>query len=282
MFRATLLIVVAACAAIVRNAEPAGATPTQDPEITNAGGGGWQMTWRVPLDTLKRASKWNSESEPQLPVRQAVVKAREYLRSQGRPNQLPVTSVELRHVNGTPSQCFAYVLEFGERFEPEKGSLVVVLLDGSVVTPVTTHPGPVKAAELSPFDEPVVDFMKHAQAVYVFAPRSEAAKHPEEKDLRLLGTEAQQALLAVLTNQANWHHGLMTVGMLPYTKGSVGFLFRSNKDELTLFFCSDTMAGGCTVEGTFRGKDIFGMLNECAQPLIENWKQRYAAGEAGK
>jgi hypothetical protein len=280
MFRATSLIVVAACTAIIRNAEATEATPTQDAEITNAGGSGWQMSWRVSLDRLQRASKWNSESEPQLPVRQAVIKAREYLRSQGWPNQLPVTSVELRHVNGTPSQCFAYVLNFGEAFEPEKGSEVVLLLDGSIVAPVTTHPGPVKAAEFSPFDKPVLDFIRHAQAAYVFPVKSEPATRPPDKELRLLDAEARQALVALLSNEANWYHGLMTVGIV-YPPGSVGFSFRAQNDELILFVASDC-AAGCTVEGTFRGKDVFGMLNECAQPTLDNWKQRYAPVETHK
>jgi hypothetical protein len=278
MSRATVLIVVAVCASIVCTAEVVERTPANDREITNAGGQDWQMSWRVPLDRLESASKWNPESEPQLSVAQAVKKAREYLHSRGLANQLPVTSVELRHVNETPPKCFAYVLHFGESL---KEGLVVVLLDGSVVTPVTTRPGPVKSAELSPFDEPVVDFMKHAQAIYVFGPRSKTATPPNDKELRLLDTEGQQALVAVLGNQANWYHGLMTVSIGPYETGSVGFLFRAHNDKLILFVSSDCVPG-CIVEGTFRGKDIFGMLNECAQPAIETWKQRYAPAETNK
>ena len=276
--RATVFVRIAVCASVVWNAEAAEPTQPRDCEITNAGSGGWQMSWRVPLNRLEQASKWNAESEPQLSVAQAVKKARQYLGSHGLTDRLPVTSVELRHVNGTPARCFAYVLQFGDSL---KDGLVVVLLDGSVVTPVTTHRGPDKSAELSPFDEPVVDFMKHAQASYVFSPRSETATRPDERQLRLLDAEAQQALVALLSNPANWYHGLMTVGIPPYDTGSLGFLFRAQKDELILFFSSDCVAG-CTVEGTFRGKDILGMLNECAQPAMDNWKQRYASVEASK
>jgi hypothetical protein len=236
------------------------------------------MSWRVPLDRLERTSKWNVESEPQLSVGQAVTKAREYLRSQGHPHQLPVTSVELRHVNGAPPLCFAYVLQFGESL---RDGLVVVLLDGSAVSPVTTQPSPTKAAELSPFDEPVVDFMKHAQAVYVFPMKSETATRPDDKKLRLLDPEARRALVAVLSNPANWHHGLMTIGIGPYEAGSIGFLFRAQKDELILFVNSECV-GGCAVEGTFRGKDVFGFLNECAEPALDDWKQRYASVETSK
>jgi hypothetical protein len=275
---AVFILVIALCASVLCSAEPAEPTPTQDREITNAGGEGWQMSWRVPLDRLESASKWNVESEPQLSVAQAVKKAREYLHSQGLANQLPVTSVELRHVNETRPKCFAYVLHFGESL---KEGLVVVLLDGSVVTPVTTRPGPVKSAELSPFDEPVMDFMTHAQAAYVFPLRSETATRPDDKKLRLLDGKARQALVAVLSNQANWHHGLMTIGIGPYEAGSIGFLFRAQKDELILFVNSECV-GGCAVEGTFRGKDVFGFLNECAQPALDDWKQRYASVETSK
>ena len=166
------------------------------------------MSWRVPLDRLQRASTWNPESEPPLSVVQAVIKAREYLRSHGFPDKLPVASVELRHVNDTAPECFAYVLLFGEYGNLKEG-LVVVLFDGSVVSPVTTHPEASKPAELSPSDDAVLNFVKHAEAVYVFAPRSQTATRPDDKDLRFLNPEARQALIAVLTNKANWYHGLL-------------------------------------------------------------------------
>jgi hypothetical protein len=180
---AVLIVLLDICASVVCNAGPSEPTPADEREITNAGGQGWQMSWRVPLDRLERKSKWNPGAEPQLSVEQAVTKARQYLRSHGLPNQIPVTSVELRHVNSTTPSCFAYVLQFGESL---KEGLVVLLLDGSVVSPVTTPPGPTKAAELSPFDEPVVNFMKHAQAAYVFPVKSETATRPDDKKLRLL------------------------------------------------------------------------------------------------
>jgi hypothetical protein len=77
---AILIVLIAVSASVVCNAERAESTPAQDREIYNAGAQDWQMSWRVPLDRLERASKWNSGSEPQLSVGQAVTKAREYLR----------------------------------------------------------------------------------------------------------------------------------------------------------------------------------------------------------
>ena len=276
MSRSTVLTVLISVCVSICDADPPEPTRAQDREITNAGGQDWQRSWRVPLDRLQTASKWNSESEPRLSVGEAVTRAREYLRSQGRPDQLPVTSVELRHVNGAPPPCFAYVLQFGDSLR----DLVVLLLDGSIVSPVTTRPNPTKAAELSPFDKPVVDFMKHADAAYVFPVKSETAIRPVDKELRLLDAEAQQALVAVLSNEANWYHGLMHVGII-YSPGSIGFLFRAQRDELILFVASDCMPG-CTVEGTLKGKDILGMLNECAQPAMDSWKRRYASAETHK
>ncbi len=123
--------------------------------------------------------------------------------------------------------------------------------------------------------------MKHSQAVYVFPLESKIATRPDDKDLRLLDTQARQTLFAVLSNQANWYHGLMTVEIGPYGAGSVGFVFRRDKDDLTLFVNSDCTAG-CIVEGKLRGKRIFGILNESAEPAIEDLKERYASRETGK
>lgn len=277
----TLPVLIAVSASVICNAERAEPTAVQEREIYNAGGNGWQMSWHVSEKTLKDVSQWNAGSEPPLSAGEAVTKARSYQASHGQPSQLPVARVELIHQQDTPPSCFFYVIQFGESFDPTNGSFIIMLLDGSVVSPVTTHSHPIKPAELDPYDQEVVAFIKHAQALYVFAPRSETAKRPDDKDLRLLSAEARQALLVVLSNQANWYQGLMTVGMLPYGKGSVGFLFRANKDDLILSLGSEC-TGGCTVEGTFRGKGIFGMLNECAQPAIEDWKRRYASLETGK
>jgi len=153
------------------------------------------------------------------------------------------------------------------------GTLTIVQLDRR------THWS--KPAPLSPTDEALVDFMKQAQTVYVFPVESKTATRPDDKDLRLLDTQARQALLAVLSNQANWYHGLMTVAIGPYEARSVGFVFRSDRGDLNLFVSSDCSAG-CIVEGKFRGKDIFGMLDESAQPAIEDWKERYASRETRK
>jgi len=73
----------------------------------------------------------------------------------------------------------------------------------------------------------------------------------------------------------------MTVETGPYGAGSVGFVFRRDKDDLTLFVNSDCTAG-CIVEGKLRGKRIFGIFNESAQPAIEDWKERYASRETCK
>lgn len=278
MSRAALVILIATWASIVCKAGPAEQTAADDREITNTGAEDWQKHWRVSLDRLQRTSRWKVDSELQLSPAEAVKKARAYVRSQGLEDGLPLTTLNLRHVNETPPDCFAYELQFGDSL---KDGIVVVLLDGSIVTPVTARPPPNRTAEFTPFDEPIVNIMKQAQAVYIFPVKTKEATRPDNKDLRLLDAEARQALVFVLGNQANWHHGLMTIGLDRYYPGSIGFLFRKQDNELTLFVNSDG-PGGCAVEGTFGGKDFFGFLNECAQPALEAWEQRYASTETSK
>ena len=106
---------------------------SQEREIYNAGGVGFEMSWRVPQEKLD-VSQWNTKSEPPLSAAQAVTKARSYLASHGKPSQLPVAWLQLLPVNDALPTCFIYVLQFGELWsEPSKGSLIVMLLDGSVV-----------------------------------------------------------------------------------------------------------------------------------------------------
>jgi len=120
------------------NAQRAEPTATREREIFNAGGVGFEMSWRVSKEKLD-ASQWNTKSEPPLSVSQAVAKARSYLSSRGKSSQLPVAWVQLLHVEDAPPTCFIYVIQFGDLAQnPSNGNLVIMLLDGSVVVPVTT------------------------------------------------------------------------------------------------------------------------------------------------
>ena len=136
-----LPVLIAVSASVVCNAERAEPSASQEREIYNAGGSGFEMSWRVPQEKLD-ASQWNTKSEPALSAAQAVTKARSYLASQGKPSQLPVAWLQLLHVTDAPPTCFVYVLQFGDlASDPANGNLIVMLLDGSVVVPVTTKTG---------------------------------------------------------------------------------------------------------------------------------------------
>ena len=138
---AIFLALIAISTPLVCNAERAEPSASQAREIYNASGPGFEMSWRVPQEKLD-ASQWNTKSEPPLSAAQAVTKARSYLASQGKPSQLPVAWLQLLHVTDAPPICFVYVLQFGDlASDPANGNLIVMLLDGSVVVPVTTKTG---------------------------------------------------------------------------------------------------------------------------------------------
>jgi hypothetical protein len=133
-----LPVLIAVSASMVCNAQRAEPTATREREVFNAGGVGFEMSWRVSQERLD-ASQWNTKSDPPLSVSQAVTKARSYLASHGKSSQLPVAWVQLLHVEDAPPTCFVYVLQFGDLAQnPSNGNLIIMLLDGSVVVPVTT------------------------------------------------------------------------------------------------------------------------------------------------
>jgi hypothetical protein len=123
---------------LVCNTESAEPTASQEREIYNAGGVGFEMSWRVSRERLD-VSQWNTKSEPPLSAAQAVTKARSYLASHGKPSELPVAWIQLLHVEDALPTCFIYVLQFGDLAQsPSNGNLIIMLLDGSVVVPITT------------------------------------------------------------------------------------------------------------------------------------------------
>jgi hypothetical protein len=142
MSRSTIfLVLIAISAPWICNAQHAESSATQEREVYNAGGPGFEISWRVPQEKLD-ASQWNTRSEPPLPAAQAVTKARSYLASHGKPSQLPIAWLQLLHVTGAVPTCFIYVLQFGDiASDPSNGNLIIMLLDGSVVVPVTTKTG---------------------------------------------------------------------------------------------------------------------------------------------
>jgi hypothetical protein len=268
---AIFLALIAISAPLVCNAERAEPTPTQERELFNVSGLGLEMRWRVSQEKLEHSSQWNTRSEPPLSAAQALTKARSYLASHGQPSQLPVTSIELRHVNEAPPTCFFYLLQFGEQFEPENGSVIVMLLDGSVVVPVTTHPDAIKSAEALPSDE-ILRVIGNAKEVYVFPYTSSAIPKQDDKHLRALDLQAQDALKRLLGDSQNWFEGFLDVAE-PLGVRSVGALFRNKSEELVLFF------DPTTIWGRFRGRWYSGGLTNKRIEELERWKERYASVE---
>lgn len=240
---------------------------------------GWRMIWRVPAEQLDHACQWQTTSKPALGPDEAIAQARRYLKSIHQASERPVESVALRHVRTAALDCFAYLVEFSDvSTDPDHQGAVVVLLNGDVLRPVIERFPAKKSADLWPDDDAVVDFAKKAASAYVFAIRSDSAKRPDEKKLRSIDAEARQRFIDILNKHGNWYHGLMTWGGTPYGKGSVGILFRRGGDELILYFNSEC-GYGCLVEGNFQNKEILGILNECASPDMDDWKERYASAE---
>jgi hypothetical protein len=120
-------------------------------------------------------------------------------------------------------------------------------------------------------------FMHRAERVYVFPVTTLMEPHRDDKHLRLLGREAADSIVQLLGREQNWYNGLYTIMEGADQPTNVGFLFRSGKDELVLFFSEMTVVTG--VHGTFMGKRVEGMLEEEPRAKFEEWKRRYAQTE---
>ena len=98
-------------------------------------------TWSASTARLKAASTWKHENEsPALTISDAVGIARKHLQAAGQNPKLPLQSVSLkkptRHEES--GMYFFFVISFNdwdEKHPSPLGVTVVVLLDGSVVTP---------------------------------------------------------------------------------------------------------------------------------------------------
>jgi hypothetical protein len=122
-----------------------------------------------------------------------------------------------------------------------------------------------------------VRFMKHAEAVYVFSVKANSKQNRESKDLRLLGSQARQALLDTLCNidNLNW-----VTGGVDCEARDIGVLFKNSKEKLILRFCSVCAPyAGCEFEGTFGQKSVGGWIKR--RPW-EAWKQSFAQSKTRK
>ena len=144
------------------------------------------------------------------------------------------------------------------------------------VSSVISHDS-AEEADSGPFAGAELQLMKHAEAVYIFSVKANSTETPNQKDLRRLGQEAQQALVDTLCNIDNWNW--VTGGSEDCEPHDVGLLFQKSKDRFILRFCSvcDPIIG-CGVDGTFQ-KSTGGWLK---QRSWEAWKQRFAQLETRK
>lgn len=104
----------------------------------------WETTWRVAESKLKAASMWDSEKEPPLSITQAIKAARSHLQSIGRPHTYPVRCMSLQSPMGAKpgSRYYFYFISFddlGDGDPSPEDVDVLVLLDGSIVSPVRTQ-----------------------------------------------------------------------------------------------------------------------------------------------
>jgi hypothetical protein len=116
-------------------------------------------------------------------------------------------------------------------------------------------------------------FMHRAEAVYVFPVTTPMEPRRNDKHLRLLGRRAARSVVQLLGKELNWYNGLYTIVEAADQPANVGLLFRAGKDELVLFFSE------MTVQGTFQGKRVGGMLEDEPRTKFEEWKRRYARPE---
>lgn len=145
------------------------------------------------------------------------------------------------------------------------------------ITPVISQDS-TEEAGLGPFTGAEIQLLRHAEAIYIFSAKANSPETLNQKDLRRLGSEAQQALVGMLCNLDNWNW--VTGGSEDCEPHDVGLLFQKSKDSLILRFCSvcDPRIG-CGVDGTFGQKSIGGWLK---QRPWEAWKQRFAQLETRK
>ncbi len=119
----------------------------------------------------------------------------------------------------------------------------------------------------------VLRFVRNSEAVYVFPVTDPHKPKRDDAHLRLLPRDARESIASLLGNYDNWWHGLFTIALEEPLPIKIGLLFRIGRDELVLFADSEA------VEGTFRGTNIIGMLEDKPKKNFEDWKRHYAQPE---
>jgi hypothetical protein len=119
----------------------------------------------------------------------------------------------------------------------------------------------------------VLRLIRSAETVYVFPVTSPLKPQRDDRHMRLLGPEARKDIVQLLGNEGSWWHGLAAIAIPEPQQTNIGLLFRSGKDEVVLFFNSET------VEGKFREIELGGLLEKKPKAEFEDWKRHYAQPE---
>jgi hypothetical protein len=117
-------------------------------------------------------------------------------------------------------------------------------------------------------------FMQSAQEIYVFPNTNPRNPHRDDQYMRLLDAKARATLLDTIDTKEDWWPGFYELGVEDKPATDVGFIFKTGRDELVLFFMDDSIASG-----TFNGQFFKGLLNEGPSRKLKEWAARYAQSE---
>lgn len=150
----------------------------------------------------------------------------------------------------------------------------VLPAQGDAPEPASTQPAPSALVEGLPEYSAALKFMQSAQEIYVFPNTNPNYPHRDDRHMRLLDAKARAALKGTLDTKEDWWQGLYVLGGDDKPPTDVGFVFKTGKDELVLFFTDDLIASG-----TLNGEFFKGLLNEGPSQKLKEWAARYAQAE---
>jgi len=118
--------------------------------------------------------------------------------------------------------------------------------------------------------------IRTAREVYVFPVTTPLEPRRDDKQMRLLGIKAREALVRLLGDKQSWLDGFDDTVMKPGADvpTNIGFLFRQGSSELVLFFTT-----GSRAEGSFNGEYTAGSVDSKPPMELEAWKNQYAKPE---
>jgi len=128
---------------------------------------------------------------------------------------------------------------------------------------------------LSAYAPQVLHAIRTAEEVYVFPVVMPKEPRRDDKHIRSLSPEDRRRIVRLLGREQNWWHGAYHIVVPGTPPTDVGFIFRSKRDELVLFFLE------YLVDGALNGQNVSGSFGNHSgdRKRLETWKHRYAAAE---